>query len=105
MMFKTDGYLVTWAIVAITTIITSVSANEQAVSDNWFSIASVVRHEEALNGAHDVELSGNLAFIPGKGGSIAVVDVTDPEKPAILWFKRDTNELSDSETVLPAAII
>jgi len=76
-------------------------AGSKAASDKWFSIASVLSHDEAFAGAHDVELSGNLAFVPGKGGSIAIVDIADPAKPKLLWFKRDGKELQDSETVLP----
>jgi hypothetical protein len=49
-----------------------------------FTIVSKLLHDEALAGAHDVELSGDFAFVPGKGGSNAVVDVADMEKPTLL---------------------
>jgi len=58
-------------------------------SNQWFSVTSIVYHNEALNGAHDVELSGNLAFVPGKGGSIAVIDVAEPEKPVPEWWSNE----------------
>ena len=74
---------------------------EAAVSDNWFTVVSILKHEEALNRAHDVELSGNLAFVPGKGGAIAIIDIEDPKAPDILWYKQDLEELGDSQTVLP----
>jgi hypothetical protein len=67
----------------------------------WFSVASHLEHDEAFSGAHDVELSGNLAFVPGKGGTIAIVDVADPTKPELVWFQHDRQQLPDSETVLP----
>ncbi|NQT41154.1 MAG: hypothetical protein HQ581_26920, partial [Planctomycetes bacterium] len=54
-----------------------------------------------LSRPHDVELQGTVAFVPGKGGSLAVVDVADPENPEILWYRHDTQELFDAETVLP----
>jgi hypothetical protein len=57
-------------------------------------------HEEGLSGAHDVELSGDIAFVPGKGQSLSIIDIGDPERPEILWFKYD-EEIPDSETVLP----
>ena len=44
---------------------------------------------------------GGLAFVPGKGGSIAIVDVAAPAHPKLLWFRRDEQALSDAETVLP----
>jgi hypothetical protein len=70
-------------------------------SDRWFSVASELVHEEAFAGAHDVELSGDLAFVPGKKGAIAVVDIADPKQPELLWFRQDMETFSDSETVLP----
>ncbi|MGB2822090.1 MAG: hypothetical protein WBF17_13990, partial [Phycisphaerae bacterium] len=88
-------------VIVILAITMQARAGGERVSDKWFSIASVLSHDEAFAGAHDVELSGNLAFVPGKGGSIAVVDIADPHKPRLLWFKRDGKELEDSETVLP----
>ncbi|MCZ6673837.1 MAG: hypothetical protein O7C75_12965 [Verrucomicrobia bacterium] len=78
-----------------------VSLTAATASKEWFSVVSILKHEQALNRAHDVQLSGNLAFVPGKGGSIAIIDVTQPEDSKILWYKRDLEELGDSETVLP----
>lgn len=40
-----------------------------------FTIVSKLVHDDAFSGAHDVELSGHLAFVPGKGGSNAIVDI------------------------------
>jgi hypothetical protein len=65
-----------------------------------FSVAAVLRHDEALAEAHDVELRDNWAFVPGKGGSIAIVDVTVPTAPRLAWFRRDAKALPDAETVL-----
>ena len=48
-----------------------------------FTVLSVLVDETALAGAHDVELQGNLAFVAGKGGSLAVIDVADPARPRI----------------------
>ena len=68
-----------------------------------FSVVSVTLDNEALNRAHDVELSadGKLAFVPGKGGSTAILDVSNPEKPEILWHLFDVEVTPDSETVMP----
>ena len=66
-----------------------------------FSVAALLFDDEALARPHDVEIQGNLAFIPGKGGSIAIVDVADPTKPKILWHHHEPRGLDDAETVLP----
>lgn len=72
-MMMTQAHLVARGIAAILTIMTPVLANGDSVSNNWFSVTSVLHHNEALNGAHNVELSGNLASVPGKGGSIDIL--------------------------------
>jgi hypothetical protein len=65
-----------------------------------FSVASVLVHEEAFARPHDIELSGDFAFVPGKGGSLAIVDISDPAKPSLCWHRRDPQELDEAETVL-----
>jgi hypothetical protein len=70
-------------------------------SEGAFSPVAVLFDDHALSRPHDVELQGNLAFVPGKGGSIAVVDVADPVRPEILWHQYDPEQLDDAETVLP----
>ena len=65
-----------------------------------FSIAGVLRHDEALNEAHDVELKGDLAFVPGKGGSLAIIDVADPTQPKLVWHRYGPEEILNSETIL-----
>ena len=69
----------------------------ETASDKWFSVVSILKHKEALGRAHDVELSGNLAFVPGKDGAIAIIDIAQPQDPELLWHKEG---LGDSETVL-----
>jgi hypothetical protein len=66
------------------------------------SVAAVLRDEQALNEAHDVELEGKFAYVAGKGGSIAIVDVNVPSRPKLVWFHLDPDLLSDAETVLTA---
>jgi len=69
--------------------------------DAAFSIAAVLFDDRAFSRPHDVELQGNLAFVPGKGGSIAVIDVADPAAPKLLWHRYDAQGLFEAETVLP----
>jgi uncharacterized secreted protein with C-terminal beta-propeller domain len=69
-------------------------------SEAPFSIVSMTLHEEALARAHDVELSGNLAFVPGKQNALSIIDISDPAHPEILWYMNDPG-IPDSETVLP----
>ena len=66
-----------------------------------FSVAAIVFDDDALARPHDVELQGDLAFVPGKGGSLAVIDVADPSRPRVLWHRLDAEGLDDAETVLP----
>lgn len=76
------------------------SALAQDGGDPAFSVASVLADGEAFDRPHDVELLGDLALVPGKGGSLAIVDVADPEAPKVLWYRHDGKELSEAETVL-----
>ncbi len=66
-----------------------------------FSLVGLLRDDEALNRAHDVELQGNIAYIPGKGGSLAIIDVSDLTKPELLSSLVGIEGLEDAETVLP----
>ena len=69
-------------------------------ADEPFSIVSMTLHDKALAGAHDVELSGNIAYVPGKSNSLSVIDISDPANPEILWYLSDPG-IPDSETALP----
>lgn len=73
-----------------------------AAEPRAFTTVAVLQDEAALNGAHDVELQGELAFVPGKGGSLAIINIADPARPQIVWSRRDVDFLGDAETVLPA---
>jgi hypothetical protein len=71
-------------------------------AERAFEVVGVVVDDQALRGAHDVELQGRYGYVPGKGGSLAVIDVAEPTQPKIVWSRRDPAELTDAETVLPA---
>jgi hypothetical protein len=73
-----------------------------ARSADFCSVVAVLKHDEALARAHDVELLGDYALVAGKGGSIAVVDVANPEEPKLVWFRHDRKGLPDAETILTA---
>jgi len=90
-------YLTSDILILIAAVISGSLAAE-TTSKDWFSVVSILKHEHALNRAHDVELSGNLAFVPGKGGSLAIINIEQPQDPKILWYHEG---LGDSETVLP----
>ncbi|MBI1356738.1 MAG: hypothetical protein GC160_20550 [Acidobacteria bacterium] len=57
-----------------------------------------LRDDGALARAHDVELLGDIAAVPGKGGSLALVDVSEPGRPRLAG---SLSGLGDAETVLP----
>ncbi len=66
-----------------------------------FEVVASLHHGKALDRAHDVELQGDHAFVPGKGGSLATVDVGRPAAPEIAWFRHDSGAIDNAETVLP----
>lgn len=48
-----------------------------------------------------MELQSDLAFVPGKGGSLAIIDVGDPTAPKLVSSLVDAVDYEDAETVLP----
>jgi len=85
----------------VTILLNQDSPQAVSAADAPFSVAAVLFHEQALARPHDVELQGDLAFVPGKGGSIAVIDVAVPARPKIVWYDYDPRRLDEAETVLP----
>ena len=77
------------------------NGDEIATPTAPFSLVGLLRHDEALNRAHDVELQGAIAYVPGKGGSLAIIDVSDLTKPRLLSSLVGIEGLEDAETVLP----
>ena len=75
--------------------------DETAAPTEPFSLVGLLRHDEALNRPHDVELQDNIAYVPGKGGSLAIIDVSDVTKPKLLSSLVGLAGLEDAETVLP----
>ncbi len=73
-----------------------------AADERPFSVVSVLTHQHAFDRPHDIELQGDLAFVPGKGGSLAIVDIKNPRQPRIVWHRHDPDELEEAETVLLA---
>lgn len=71
-----------------------------AAASEPISLVSVVEDKQALNRPHDVELQGELAFVPGKGGSLAIVDVSDLKQPRVVWSRGAGREFEDAQTVL-----
>ena len=68
---------------------------------NALTVVAVLQDDEALVGAHDVEVRDGLAYVAGKGGALAIVDVKDPAMPMLLWSGRDSQAYEDAQTVLP----
>ena len=63
------------------------------------ALVSVLHDDLALQGPHDIELQGDLAYVAGKWGSFAIVDVSDPRRPEVLGAI--TEGVHNAETVLP----
>jgi hypothetical protein len=64
-------------------------------------LIGVLRNDSALNGAHDVEVRDGIAYVAGKGGNLAIIDVSNPTAPALLSSIVDASLIEDAETVLP----
>ena len=64
-------------------------------------LVGVLHDEHALRRPHDVALQGDMAFVPGKGGSLALIDISDPSRPRLLSAIVDPVKIEDAETVLP----
>lgn len=89
-------FLSAWALVLLATAFGSaVSAAEP------LEVVSVLQHRQALSRPHDIEVQDGLAFVAGKGGSVAVVDVADAKNPQLVWWKHDPKLIDDAQTVLP----
>ncbi len=70
-------------------------------AEDAFTLVGLLHDDQALNRAHDVELQGNIAYVPGKGGSLAIIDVSDVTKPKLLSSLFGIEGMEDAETVLP----
>lgn len=75
--------------------------NEAQGNGQPFTVVAVLHDDNALERPHDIELQGDLAFVPGKGGSIAIVDIKDLANPRIVWWNNDQPAVEDAQTVLP----
>ncbi len=64
-------------------------------------LVGLLHDNQALIRPHDVELQGNLAFVAGKAGSLAIIDVSDPAKPHVMSAIVGPQTIEDAETVLP----
>ncbi len=63
-------------------------------------LVSIMSDLNALNRIHDIEVRDGIAYLAGKGGSLAVVDVKFPAKPQLLWYVNNPVEYEDAETVM-----
>lgn len=66
-----------------------------------FRLAGVLHDPRALSQPHDVEVQGKIAYVPGKGGTLALIDVSEPARPRLLSYLSDPVEYEEAETVLP----
>ena len=65
------------------------------------TLAAVLTERDGFAGAHDIEIRHGVAYLAGKGGSLASVDVRSPGTPKLLWSECDRTGFEDAETVLP----
>lgn len=99
---KSSQYLLLWCLLVIwSRPAWGARSEKDKDTEPAFSVAATLVHQEAFDRPHDIELQGDLAFVPGKGGSLAILDVGNPTAPRILWYRHDAQELEEAETVLP----
>lgn len=77
------------------------TSTEAVAREDGFRLVARLQDAAALAGAHDIEVRDGLAYLAGKGGSLAIVDVRTPAEPKLLWSARDPAAYEDAETVLP----
>src|SRR5262245_47681833 len=85
----------------LTSELVLLAPNVVHADDSALTVAAVLTDGTALAGVHDIEIQSGLAYVAGKGGSLAVVDVRQPAAPKLLWSVRDQVAYEDAETVLP----
>lgn len=66
--------------------------------DTSIELIATLHDPVKLHGPHDIEVKDGLAFVAGKFGSFAIVDVKDPEKPQIV--SAFIKYMDECETVL-----
>lgn len=66
-----------------------------------FTLVGLLHDDSALNRPHDVELQGDVAYVPGKGGSLALIDISDVRQPTLLSSLTGIEAMEDAETVMP----
>jgi hypothetical protein len=67
--------------------------------DAGVEVAAALHDDRAFGRPHDVLLQDNLAFVPGKDGTMTIVDVGDPGAARVLSTLDEG--LIEAETVLP----
>lgn len=87
--------------IALATIVSAACGPSAPPPRPALELVGVLHDDHALQGAHDVELQGDVAYVAGKGGNLALIDVSDPAAPAILGSIVDAELIEDAETVLP----
>jgi hypothetical protein len=70
-------------------------------ADEPLRVVAVLHDESALARTHDIEVRDGIAYLAGKAGSLAIIDVRRPESPRLLWSVLDPVAYEDAETVLP----
>lgn len=110
MVVKTREMVPVSLIVAVSVVLCATGAefavgdaqrNERQSTNQPFTVVAILHDDNALARPHDIELLGNLAFVPGKGGSIAIVDIKDLANPRIVWGNNGQLAVDDAQTVLP----
>ncbi|MDP3069983.1 MAG: hypothetical protein Q8N18_06815 [Opitutaceae bacterium] len=76
-------------------------ATSLTAQPDGLTVVAVLQDQTALAGAHVIRMHAGLAYIAGKGGSLAIVSVAQPSSPELLWSDQSAETYADVQTVLP----
>jgi len=79
----------------------TVGLQTAGADESSLALVSVLEHD-GLAGAHDIEVRDGLAYVAGKTGRFAILDVSEAARPSLLSAigKEDESALGNAETVL-----
>lgn len=99
---STSYYRMNFAVIAsISSAVLLGLASSLIAQPDGLTVVAVLQDETALAGAHVIRMHAGLAYVAGKGGSLAVVSVAQPSAPELLWSNQDAEINEDAQTVLP----
>lgn len=76
-------------------------ASSLTAQPDGLTVVAVLQDETALAGAHVIRMHAGLAYVAGKSGSLAIINVAQPSSPELLWSDQNAETYEDAQAVLP----